>query len=215
MNRFVFLFPLLSWLVAVPLRAQTPAEVQTLAAAPQSGLVVAVNDNDTEQEPVQARWLAGAAESDKRGVSQVFTWSSSQRLALVGVKLDNYEHPLNRGVVGTQDWVVDVEELDLEFHVKAAVASVPFTITPQNTRFGSYLAIKLPVPLKLRPKGVYGLHLRPAAPAEFQRLYVARTARGMAQIGGLGNQTHGNRLGRYGSAGGDHQYDLVCFLVGE
>lgn len=215
MNRLVVLLPVLSWLVASPLRAQTPAEVQMMPTAPQSGVVVAVTDNDVEQEPVQARWLAGGADTDKRGLSQVFTWPSSRRLSLIGLKLDNYEHPLNRGIVAEQAWEIDIEELDAEFQVKGVVASIPFVITPRNAKFGNYLVIKPPVPLKLRPKGLYGFHLRPAATVDFQRLYLARTARGMAQIGGLGNQTNGNRLGRYGSAGGGYQYDLVCFLADE
>lgn len=215
MKRFVFLLPVLTLLAASPTRAQTAGEVLTMQAPPKSGVVVAVNDNDVEQEPVQARWLAGAADTDKRGVSQIFTWASAQRLSHVGLKLDNYEHKLNRGIVAEQDWEIDIEELDPEFQVKATVATVPFRLTPQNSRLGTYLVVKLPVPLKLRSKGLYGLHLRPVSPTELQRIYIARTARGMAQIGALGNQTHGNRLGRYGASGGDHQYDIVCFLAGE
>jgi hypothetical protein len=207
--------------LAVPLAAvlslkADPASAAPLAAPQTSLVALAVSDGATELEPVQARWMNGGssdeAATDKRGVSQMFTWTSSKRLTAIGLKTDGFEHKLNTGVIAPQDWVIEIQEIDAERSAGTKVATLQFTLHPRSYKVGQYLLIKPVAPVALKSGKRYGFHLMPKTVVDFQRLYFARTAQGSAELGGGANQTHGDTLQRYGVAPGEYQYDLVFFL---
>jgi hypothetical protein len=211
-------FILVSWFVVLPAKAD-PASASPISSPPASSLALEVNATDNELEPVQARWMNGATAdevgTDKRGVTQMFTWPSAKRLTAVGLKADDFDHKLNKGVIAPQDWLFEIHEIDAEGNVGTQVAALQFKLVPPNYKIGQYLVIKPTKPITLKSGNRYGFHLRPESVVDYQRLYFSRTARGAPQLGGVGNQTHGQALKRYSIAPGDYQYDLVFFLSHE
>lgn len=193
-----------------------PASVAIFDRPPSSGVVVEVTAENTELEPVQARWMTTDNPANaKRGVSQVFSWTSPAGLALIGLKLDAFDHPLNKGLIAPQKWALDIQELDEARRVKADVISLQCEITPGKYKPGKYLVIRPAHPVRLRQGGRYGFCLRPLSTVDYQRFYLSRTAKGAPQIGGLGNQTGGEPVKAYHAAQGEYQYDLVFFLAHE
>lgn len=191
-----------------------PASVVVMDKPPASGVVVEVTAENTELEPVQARWMSTEDPTKaKRGVSQVFSWTSGGRLIQIGLRADPFDNSLNKGLVAKQSWALDIQELDERQRVKADVATLECDITPSTYKVGKYLVIRPARPVALRQGGRYGFTLRPLSVVDYQRLFLSRTAKDASQLGGLGNQTGGDALKAYHAAQGDYQYDLVFFLA--
>lgn len=220
MKRFLYSLSLvlMSWSGASPVNAD-PAMASSISAPPAASLEFEVMASNMEFEPVQARWMNGPNPgedgADKRGVTQMFTWPSTKRLTSIGLRADDFDHKLNRGVIAPQDWLLEIHEIDADGNVVTGVAAWHFKLTSQNYKIGQYLVIKPLTPVVLRSGRRYGFHLKPESVVDYQRLYFSRTARGAPQIGGTGNQTNGQVLQRYSAAPGDYQYDLVFFLSHE
>ncbi|PTY00612.1 hypothetical protein DB345_00475 [Spartobacteria bacterium LR76] len=204
--------------------AALPAAEITVTSAPEASennVAVSNIDQATEFEPVQARWRNWDAKetgkpeaTDRRGVSQMFTWPTTQGLKSLGLRTDAFEHALNRGIVSPQKWAIDIQKLNESGDVVDTVATLPVQLNPGDYRRGEYLVFTFTPAINLVEGGRYGFHLRPESIVDGQRLYFSRTAAGSAQkLGGGAVQTPGTKLTRYHQQSGEgQQYDLIFFL---
>lgn len=207
--------------------AALPAAEITVTSAPEaaeSNVAVSNIDQATEFEPVQARWRNWDAKetgkpeaTDRRGVSQMFTWPSTQGLKKLGLRADAFEHALNRGIISPQKWAIDIQRLNEQGDVAETVVTLPVQLNPGDYRRGEYLVFDFTPALNLLEGGRYGFHLRPESIVDGQRLYFSRTAAGSTQkLGGGAVQTPGGKLTRYHQQSGEgQQYDLIFFLSHE
>jgi len=218
--------PFILGLIACTVAALPGADVtvKSLAEAPDGEAAVSNVEQATEFEPVQARWRNWDAKetgkpeaTDRRGISQMFTWPSTQGLKELGLRADAFEHPLNRGVVSPQKWAIDIQRLNEQGEVVDTVATLPVQLNPGDYRRGEYLVFDFSPAIKLMEGGRYGFHLRPESIVDGQRLYFSRTAAGSTpKLGGGAVQTPGGKLTRYHQQSGEgQQYDLIFFLSHE
>lgn len=207
--------------------AALPAAEITISSAPEvsdSNVAVSNIEQATEFEPVQARWRNWDAKetgrpeaTDRRGVSQMFTWPSTQGLKKLGLRADSFEHALNRGIISPQKWAIDIQRLNEQGEVIDTVATLPVEMNPGDYRRGEYLVFDFSPAINLMEGGRYGFHLRPESIVDGQRLYFSRTTASSTQkLGGGAVQTPGSKLNRYHQQSGDgQQYDLIFFLSHE
>ncbi len=195
-------------------------EISTLNEIPNTGVNITQEfsgETKANAKIISARFVTP---TERRGLSQTFTWNVESPLTGIGVKIAPDE---KKRFSTPQNYIVDVQELTdthSDRSVKATIASVPFLLTPDSVVTDAYLYLRFLKPLSLEKGRAYGFHLRPMEVNPKNWLFVfinGEDAGGHpGYSGGVGSHTPGEFYkegDRYGKEPVGRRLDLTFFTT--